>query len=101
MALAVPAAVLSNSAIIRKANCALSFTRAIPVRLLVLGSKTNGALIVVAVGKSTKVVPLVEYCKRAYLLPVLLSRWSQRMEMFCQPTVLTRNCAPAVLFPVP
>ena len=50
-------------------------------------------------GKSMKLVPLVVYCKRAYLLPVLLTRWSHRMTMFCRPSVLTANCAPAVLLP--
>src|SRR6266571_7988778 len=81
IALAVPAAVLSNSATMRNANCGLSLTPAMPIRLLVFGSKDPAALIVVAVGKSRKLVPLVVYWNRMYLLPLLLSRWSQRTEM--------------------
>src|SRR5438477_5568951 len=85
----------------RKAKFGLSLTAGKPAKLLVFPSKVMGALTEVAVGKSTKLVPSVEYCRRTYLLPVLLARWSQRMLMFCLPAVLTLNRAPAVLLLVP
>src|SRR6185369_9566434 len=95
----VLAALLSNSATMRKAKLELLFTAGILMRSLVWA--VNAVVTVAASGKSTKLEPLVVYWRRTYLLPVLLARWSQRMLISRLPEVLTLNRTPAVLFPVP